>query len=113
VFFFAPAHFHTFHNLVGLFSSSLFPSIIDDTHIIGHVSIVSQVFHHYSSQLDLIGLAIQPHKCATRFPLRLPSGFSPTSRFCTPIEGIKVLGVPLGSFSFTSSFFQDALDNVV
>ncbi len=31
----------------------------------------------------------------------------------TPIGGIKVLGVPLGSLSFISSFFQEALDDDV
>ncbi len=106
---FALAHFHAFHNSINLFPSSLFFSIIDDTHIVGHVSLVSQVFHHFSFQLNLIGLTVQPCKCGIWSPLR----FSPTSGFCTLVEGIKVLGVPLGSFSFTSFFFQDAFDNVV
>ncbi len=43
-------------------------------------------------------------------PSRLLSGFS---NFCTPIEGIRILGVPLESFSFTSFFFQDVLDDDV
>lgn len=102
--FFAPTHFHTFHNSIGIFMSSLFPSIANDTHIIGHASIVFQIFHHFYFQLDLIGLTVQPHKCATWSLLRLPSRFSPTSRFCTHVKGIKVLGIPLGSFSFTSYF---------
>ncbi len=44
---------------------------------------------------------------------RLPSGFSPPLNLCIPIGGISILGVPLGFFSFTSSFLQDALDNDV
>jgi hypothetical protein len=43
----------------------------------------------------------------------LPSGFSPLSNFCTPNGGIRVLDVPLGSFSLTSSFLQEALDDDV
>jgi hypothetical protein len=35
------------------------------------------------------------------------------SSLCTLIGGIRVLGVPLDSFSFTSSFFQDVLDDDV
>jgi hypothetical protein len=35
------------------------------------------------------------------------------SSLCTPIGGIRVLGVPLESHSFTSSFFQDVLDDDV
>ncbi len=42
-----------------------------------------------------------------------PTCGSCTMCFCTLIKGIRVLGVPLGSFSFTSSFLQDALDNDV
>jgi len=68
---FAQVHFHAFRDSIdlfpsflfpsitdGLFPSSLFPSITNDTHIIGDASIVFQVFHHFSSHLDLIGLAI-------------------------------------------------------
>jgi hypothetical protein len=55
---FALTHFHAFHNLVMHFPSYLFPSIIDDTHIIGLVLVVSWAFHHFSSQLDLVGLVI-------------------------------------------------------
>jgi hypothetical protein len=110
---FTPTHFQAFCNLVGFSPSSLSPSIIDDTHIIGHVLVVSQIFHHFSSELNLIGLAVQLCKCVTWSPLKLPSWFLPTSWFCTPLEGIKVLGVPLGSFSFTSSFYSNVLDNVV
>jgi len=34
-------------------------------------------------------------------------------RFCTRVGGIKVLGTPLRSFSFTSYFFKDALNDDV
>jgi hypothetical protein len=30
--------------------------------------------------------------------------------FCTLLDGIKVLGISFGSFSFVSFFFYDALD---
>ncbi len=39
--------------------------------------------------------------------------FSLPSNFCTPIGGIRVFSVLLGSFSFTFSFFQDALNDDV
>jgi hypothetical protein len=46
--------------------------------------------------------------------LGLPLRFSLPSSFYTPIGGIKVLGVPLGSLSFTSFFFfQEPLDDDV
>jgi hypothetical protein len=35
--------------------------------------------------------------------------FNTPSQFTTPSKGIKVLKVPLGTSSFTSSFIKDAL----
>ncbi len=46
---------------------------------------------------------MHPHKCATWSP------FSLLPTFDTPSKGIKVLGVPLGTSSFTSSFIKDVL----
>ncbi len=54
---------------------------------------------------------VLPHKCVAWSLLELPLGFLLLSSFCTLVKGIRVLGVPLGSFSFTSSFLKDALDN--
>jgi len=108
--FFSLAHFYTFHTLITLFPSCLFPFVTYDIHIIGPTLIVSQVFHHYFFELDLVSLAIQPYKCVVWFPSRLPLRFLPPSSFYTPIKGIRVLGVLLGSISFTSYFLRDVLD---
>jgi hypothetical protein len=61
-------HFHNFCSEVNLFQSCLFPCIVDDTHIIGPILVIFQAIHHFSSHLNLIGLAIQLCKCATWFP---------------------------------------------
>jgi hypothetical protein len=42
-------HFHALCSSTSLFPSCLFPSVANDTHIIGPTLIVSQVFHHFSS----------------------------------------------------------------
>jgi hypothetical protein len=47
---FVLAHFCTFKNLTGPFPSSLFLSVVDDTHIIGLASVVFHIFRHFSSQ---------------------------------------------------------------
>jgi hypothetical protein len=77
------------------------------------ILILSQAFHHFSSQLDLVSLVIQHHKCAIWFPSGLPSRFLLPLGFYIPIGGIRVLGVPLGSFSFTFFFLQDPLNDDV
>jgi len=51
----------------------------------------------------VIGLSIQPQKCVVWSPFNLPLDFN------TPSKGIRVLGVPLGTLTFTSSFIKDAL----
>jgi hypothetical protein len=57
-------------------------------------------------QLDLVGLLVQPRKCVVWSPLGLPTGFYPPSDFYIVARGIKVLGVPLGFFSFTFIFYK-------
>ncbi len=44
---------------------------------------------------------------------RVGLNFFASIKFLYPYWGIKVLGVPLGSLSFTSFFLQEALDNDV
>jgi hypothetical protein len=78
----------------------------------GHASIVSYVFHHFPSQLDLVALVVKPRKYVVWSPLGLPSGFFPPLRFYTLVGGIRVLDVLLGFFSF-SSFLQEVLDDDV
>jgi hypothetical protein len=49
--------------------------------------------------------------CCFILGLGLPLSFSPPLGFYTLVEGIKVLGVSLGSLSFTSFFLKEALDD--
>jgi hypothetical protein len=43
----ALAHFGVLHSTTSYLSSLLFPSIVDDTHIIGPLSIVSFAYEHF------------------------------------------------------------------
>ncbi len=56
---------------------------------------------------------VHSHKCATWFLSGLPSRLLLPSGLCTLVKGIKVLGVPLGSFSLRFSFLHDDLDDYV
>jgi hypothetical protein len=49
--------------------------------------------------------------CCFILGLGLPLNFSPPLGFYTLVGGIRVLGVSLGSLSFTSFFLQEALDD--
>jgi hypothetical protein len=91
----------------------LFPSIVDDTHIIGSLSILSFAYGHFQTKLCAIGLSIQPQKFVTWSPSGLPPDFNTPFQFTTPFEGIRILRVPLGTITFTSSFIKKTLQEDV
>ncbi len=54
----------------------LFPSMVDDTHIIGLVFDVFHIFDHFASQLGLVELVVQLHKFTSWSPCNLLASFS-------------------------------------
>jgi hypothetical protein len=57
---FTLTHFKDLHSIINDFFSCLFPSIVDDTHIINPLSIVSFTYEHFQIELYVISLSIQP-----------------------------------------------------
>lgn len=84
-----------------------------DTHIICFTSIVFHAFDHFASQLGLVGLMIQNCKFVTTWFTSTCLNFSFHVGFYTPLDNIKVLGIPFGSPSFAFFFIQYALDDNV
>lgn len=109
---FTLAHFCAFHSLVGLFPI-LFISFYYRWH--PHHWACFIYISKFSSFFVLIrfdrpcGSTFQV--CCLILSLGLPLNFSPPLSFYTFVRGIRVLGVPLGSLSFTSFFFHEALDD--
>jgi hypothetical protein len=81
---FGLAHFRALYSTTNHFPSHLFPSIVDDIHIISPPSIVSSTYEHFQIELRVIGLSIQPHKCVAWSPFSLPQDFNTPSQFTTP-----------------------------
>jgi hypothetical protein len=106
---FVLAHFRALCFIINHFFSYVFPSIVDDTHIIGPPSIISSPYEHFQTELCAIDLSIQPQKCVMWSPSNLLLDFNTPSQFTTPSKGIRVLGVPFNTSLFTSSFIKDAL----
>ncbi len=106
---FVLAHFKALCSTANHFPSCLFPSIVNNTHIIYPPLIVSSAYEHFQTKLHVIGLSIQPHKCIAWPPFGLPWNFNAPSQFTTQFEGIKILGVPFGTLTFTSSFIKETL----
>ncbi len=106
---FVLTHFKVLFSIANCFLSCLFPSIANDIHIISLPSIVSFAYEHFQIEFCAIGLHIQPKKCVTWSPFSLPPNFNTPSQFTIPPKRIRVLGVPLGTSSFTSSFIKDPM----
>jgi hypothetical protein len=78
-------HFKVLRSTTNHFPYCLFPSIVDDTHIIRTLSIISYAYEHFQTKLYVIGLYIQPQKCIARSPSGLPLNFN-TPPICHPIR---------------------------
>jgi hypothetical protein len=76
---FALANFKVLRSIANHFPSCLFPSIIDDTHIIGPLSIISSTYEHFHTEFRVIGLFIQPKKCIAWSPYGLLLNFNTPS----------------------------------
>jgi hypothetical protein len=70
---FALTHFKVLPSIANHFLSCLFPSIVNDTHIIGPFSIES-TYEHFQT-----GLYIQFQKCVAWSPSNLPPNFNTPS----------------------------------
>ncbi len=105
---FVLAHLKALHFIANHFPSYLFPSIINDIHIIGPPSIISSTYEHFQIELCAIGFFYLTLEMCN-MPLVLSPNFNTPSQFNTPLEGIKILGVPLGTSSFKSSFIKNIL----
>lgn len=88
------------------FPLCLFLFMVDDTHILGHVSFIPSTFDHFASQLALMGLVVKFCKCVTWSLSNLPLDFSPPHGFCCLLNNIRVLGVPFVLCHYLLAFYR-------
>jgi hypothetical protein len=60
---FTLAHYPTFLQTIAQAPSYVFPSLVDNTHIMGPMSELSCAFDHLSTQLTQVGLKVKVSKC--------------------------------------------------
>jgi hypothetical protein len=79
----------------------------------GPPSNISYAYEHFQIELCGIGHLIQLHKCVAWSSFGLLLDFNTPSQlppqFTTQSKGIQILGIPLGTSSFTLSFIKDVL----
>jgi hypothetical protein len=57
------AHYWTFLKTIARAFNYIFPSLVDNTHIVGPMSEISRGFDHLSTQLTLVGFKVKVSKC--------------------------------------------------
>ncbi len=75
----------------------------------GPLSVITHTFDHLSTQLTLVGFRVKMSKCKLWNPswiflgIKIPQG-------CTlVINGLPILGVPMGFQDFATHFFDEVL----
>ncbi len=103
------AHYQIILKTIAQAPSCVFPSLVNDTNIVGPMNEIIHTFDHLSTQLALIGLKVKVSKCK----FWSPSGISPNIKipqgYTLVIDGLHILGVPLGSQDFTTHFLNETL----
>jgi hypothetical protein len=75
---FVLAHFHVLCYYLKVFNLCFFflhffPSLANNTHILGLTHVITLVFNRFPSHLASIGLFVQPHKCLAWAPFGFTS----------------------------------------
>ncbi len=93
---FALAHLWAFQFAIVWFPTCLSFTIVNDTHIISHLSKVCATFKYLTLELNAISFSIQPHKCIVWSLSCLLNDFILLTLFSTPSNGPEVFGYSNG-----------------
>ena len=101
---FALDHQQALRASAATFQDCAFPSIADDTHIVGPPARVVEAFLHFIAQLAL--LIVQPSKCVSWSPSGLEAFAVLPECVSYATEGIRLLGVLLGAKGYVGGFLS-------
>ena len=89
----------------------LFPTFADDTYILGCPNALSPAFTAYQVAMAGVGLSVAVNKCRLWAPptVMLPDELLPDVP--RSLDGLTVLGVPLGSAAFVAEALEQALQS--
>ncbi len=106
---FSFAHYQSLLKTIARAPNYVFPSLTNNTHIMGPMSEITHAFDHLLTHLTLVGLKVKVSKCK----LWNPSGISPSIKIpqgCTlVIYSIRILGVLVGFQDFVTHFLDEVL----
>jgi len=87
----------------------VFPSLTDDTCIVGPMSEITCAFDHLSTQLTLIGLRVNVSKCKLWSPLGIFPSIEILQSCILVTYGLCILSVPVGFQNFVTHFLDEVL----
>jgi hypothetical protein len=82
---------------------------MDNTHILGPMSEITYAFDHLSTQLALVGLKVKMSKCKLWNPSKISLDIEILQGCTLVVDGLHILGVPMGFQDFAMHFFYEAL----
>jgi len=94
---FVLAHYWTFIKTIAQAPNYIFPSLIDDIHIMGLMNEITHTFDHLLTQLTLIGLRVKVSKWKLWNPARIFLNIEIPQGCILVINGLCILNVSGGS----------------
>ncbi len=76
--------------------SYVFPSLMDNTHIVSFIKEIVFAFDHLLTQLTLVGLKVKVSKCKLWSPSWIFSNIEIFQGYILVTNGLHILGVPMG-----------------
>jgi hypothetical protein len=101
---FAIANFHTLHHTKTIHLTCVFPSLVNNIYIVGHVSNVVLTFLCLQAKFSTLGFSIQLTKYVTWSPHELNLPISLSFSLLTPNTCFHILNTTMGSIPFVQSF---------
>jgi len=82
---------------------------VDNSHIVGFLNEITRTFDHLSTQLAIVGLRVKMSKCKLWSPLEIYLGIKIPQDCILVINGLLILGVPMGFQDFSMHFLDETL----
>ncbi len=93
---FTLAHYWALLETITWASSYIFPSLLDNIHIVEPMSEITHAFEHLLTQLAFVGLKVKVSKCKLWSPLNISPSIEIFQGYTLVTNGVHILGVPMG-----------------
>jgi len=110
---FALTHYQTLLKTIVQAPNCVLPSLTNDTHIMGFMNKIIPAFDHLSTQLALIGLKVKVLNCKLWSSSKIYLGIEIPQNYTLVTNGLRILGVPMGSQNFLMHFLDETLSQKV